>query len=324
MITIRDIAREAGVSVSTASRALNNNPRISMATRRKIQSLASRLGYVPNYNAKSLTLGEANVVGVIFPPNQASDQDNPFFIDALRGINTVLTARQYVLSIAIGQQPEDVLANVVAMVDQAKVKRFILLYTHADDPVADYLRVAGLRFVIIGRPNREHDDDFVDNDNVAAGAAGAAYLIDRLHANRPVFVRSSTNWTYEQNRFTGFQSIAQKRGVPAPYVILNQISEPERIQSWLKDNPQIDGVLATDDLLGTAFYQQWQQVYPDRTIPIVGYNRSSAIPLPNENFHSIDLYPEKLGAAAAELVFRAHSTEAGQENCIILPFEPLQ
>lgn len=65
MLTIRDIAAKAGVSVSTASRALNNNPRISQATRERIQKLAAAEGYLPNYNAKNLTAGEANAVGVL-------------------------------------------------------------------------------------------------------------------------------------------------------------------------------------------------------------------------------------------------------------------
>ncbi|GKT03514.1 LacI family DNA-binding transcriptional regulator [Furfurilactobacillus sp. WILCCON 0119] len=319
MITIRDIAEQAGVSVSTASRALNDNPRISMATRRKIQSLASRLGYVPNYNAKSLTRGEANVVGVVFPPNAASDQENPFFIDAMRGINTVLMSRHYVLSVAIGQESDDVLANVVAMVDQAKVKRFILLYAHEDDPVADYLRQAGLRFVIIGQPSAAHADDYVDNDNVAAGAAGASYLIDRLHVNRPVFVGSVADWPYEQNRRRGFMGVAVKRGVPTLQVQLPHAA----LADWLSEHDQIDGILASDDLIGLAFYQQWQQLHPHDQLPVVSYNRSVALSLPNVMFHSIDLYPERLGAAAAELVFRHHTTTVGEENRLIVPFETL-
>ena len=324
MITIRDIANQAGVSVSTASRALNDNPRISAATRRRIQSLAARLGYVPNYNAKSLTRGEANVVGVVFPPSQSSTQGNPFFIDAMRGINRVLTQRQYVLSVAIGETSDDVLANVSAMVDQAKVKRFVLLYSHEDDPVADYLRLAGLRFVIVGQPSVSHDDDYVDNDNVAAGEAGATYLIDKLHANRPVFVSSAVDWPYEQNRRQGFKQVATKRGVPTAETQLPRADAPiASITEWLESHPNIDGILATDDLIGLSFYQRWQHVHPDAQVPLVSYNRSISLPLPNVNFHSIDLYPERLGAAEAELVFRKHSTEAGHENRIILPFEQL-
>ena len=55
--TIKDIAQRAGVSVSTASRALNDNPRISQATRLKVKQVANELNYQPNYNAQNLTRG---------------------------------------------------------------------------------------------------------------------------------------------------------------------------------------------------------------------------------------------------------------------------
>lgn len=67
MATIKDIAQKAGVSVSTASRALNHNPRISEKTRQRIATIAKELGYQPNYNAQNLTRGESNMVGIIFP-----------------------------------------------------------------------------------------------------------------------------------------------------------------------------------------------------------------------------------------------------------------
>lgn len=61
MATIKDIAQRAGVSVSTASRALNDNPRISQATRLKVKQVASELNYQPNYNAQNLKIGRAHV-----------------------------------------------------------------------------------------------------------------------------------------------------------------------------------------------------------------------------------------------------------------------
>lgn len=63
MITIKDVAKEAGVSVSTASRALNNNPRISATTIEKVKKIAKKLDYKPNASAKTLSLGKANEIG---------------------------------------------------------------------------------------------------------------------------------------------------------------------------------------------------------------------------------------------------------------------
>lgn len=73
-----------GLSVSTVSRALNDNQRISLQTRRQVKEVAEALGYQPNYNARNLTNQEANSVGVIFPVNNRV-VDNIFFTLACYG-----------------------------------------------------------------------------------------------------------------------------------------------------------------------------------------------------------------------------------------------
>ena len=97
MATIKDIAKLAGVSISTASRALNDNPRISEATRTKVKQIAAELGYSPNYNAQTLTRGEANMVGLVFPVTDQSALANPFHIDLMRGAGVALEQRHYTM-----------------------------------------------------------------------------------------------------------------------------------------------------------------------------------------------------------------------------------
>ena len=90
MVTIKDIAKQAGVSVSTASRALNDNPRISKGTREKIKKIAVAAGYQPNYTARNLTRGVSNMVGLIFPVTEDTAPANPFHIDLMRGVSSAL------------------------------------------------------------------------------------------------------------------------------------------------------------------------------------------------------------------------------------------
>ena len=90
MVTIKDIAKQAGVSVSTTSRALNDNPRISAETRERVKKIAAELGYQPNYTARNLTRGESNMVGLIFPVTEDTAPANPLHIDLMREVSTAL------------------------------------------------------------------------------------------------------------------------------------------------------------------------------------------------------------------------------------------
>lgn len=89
MITIKDIAKVAGVSHTTVSRALNDNPLIKQETRDKIKKIALELNYVPNYSAKSLVMKKSYTIGLFF---SSIDQGTSasFLADVIKGIHQVI------------------------------------------------------------------------------------------------------------------------------------------------------------------------------------------------------------------------------------------
>ena len=84
MVTIKDIAREVGVSPSTVSRALSDSPLISETTRQNVKEVAQRLGYERNELARGLVKGSSGAVGLVVP-----DITNPFFSDIAQGVGEV-------------------------------------------------------------------------------------------------------------------------------------------------------------------------------------------------------------------------------------------
>ncbi len=82
-VTIHDVAEDAGVSAMTVSRVINDSPRVSTETRRRVQASVAKLGYVPNRLARSLIQRKTGAFGVIVP-----DVANPFFTLIVRGISS--------------------------------------------------------------------------------------------------------------------------------------------------------------------------------------------------------------------------------------------
>ena len=83
-VTLADIARELGVSKMTVSRAINNNPLISSATRKRVLELARRMNYQPNQHARALATNRSYLIGIIIP-----DIMNLYFAEVIRAIETV-------------------------------------------------------------------------------------------------------------------------------------------------------------------------------------------------------------------------------------------
>lgn len=304
MATIRDIAKQMGLSVSTVSRALNDNQRISEKTRREVKRVAEQMGYQPNYNARNLTNQEANAVGVIFPVNNRV-VDNIFYVGLLRGINEQLTERNYVLSIAIGNTTEQVLDNVKSMINRAQIKRFILLYSHINDDVIKLLRQQPVEFVTIGKPAAGQKWLYVDNDNIKAGADGTNYLIDQLHVQNPVFAESQNGWPYELDRREGYLQ-AMHRCDKQAVVFSVPENDEQKVNQFIQEHPKMDGVVATDDYTGLRIYNWYKALYPDKKIEVVGYNNSLPNELTDQHFHSVDLHPIEMGRAAVNLLFEGN------------------
>ncbi|AKP66639.1 LacI family DNA-binding transcriptional regulator [Companilactobacillus ginsenosidimutans] len=301
MVTIRDIAKEAGVSPSTASRALNKNPHISRETIEKITKIADKLGYMPDYNAKNLTTGEASAVGVIFPVGGNGTPANPFYVNVLSGVNDELIKRGYALSVAITKSIDDLKKNVKSMVYQSKIKRFILLYSQKNDPIAKFLRDNNLRFVVIGQPMNKNDY-YVDNNNVDAGAAATRYLIETNDVYKIAFIHSRNNWIFEQQRFEGFQKAIGDANLKFVDVPVDETNN-DNVKNIIRLNSDLDGGVATDDLNAMNFIDSFNQVYPNLDFHMIGFNNSLPHVLLEKNYKTMDLFPEEMGVKAALLLF---------------------
>ncbi|MGD9155554.1 MAG: LacI family DNA-binding transcriptional regulator, partial [Bacillota bacterium] len=113
-VTLHDIAREAGTSVTTVSRALQGRPDISENTKMKIKAIAERLGYIPNIQARALRLNRTKVLGIINP-----DNSNPFYARLIKGVEETSRKLNYTVLVGnTGDRPEverDVLMTFTAM-----------------------------------------------------------------------------------------------------------------------------------------------------------------------------------------------------------------
>lgn len=305
MVTIRDIAKRAGVSVSTASRALNDHPKISQKTKDTIKSLAKEMGYQPNYNAKNLTNGVSNAIGVVFPPGEMSLATNPFYVDILMGINRELRPRNGVLSVAIANTASELIANVEALITQGLIQYFVLLYSKKNDVVVKLLKDRNVDYVVIGDPSTD-DEHFVNNDNRLAGQKAGEYLIHKFNVKRTLFVESEPEQGYERKRRQGFQKAMADASVPTEVLKLaekGQLQLDDAVAQFLMTRQTIEGIITTDDTLGVMIYQLlWRQL--NRDVPLITFNRNrpNALLL-GASVRFVELYPQTMGAAAVRVLF---------------------
>lgn len=244
MVTIKDVAEHAGVSVTTVSRVMNNRGAISAKTRKKVTKAIKELDYHPNELARSLLSKRSTLIGVIVPY-----LDHPFFCRLTESIENACYKNGYkMLLCTSGNDPEKE-REMVSMLRSNKVDG-ILLCSRIDDAsiYAEYeLPMVSIERTIKNIPS-------VSCDNYQGGALAAQMLIEGGCKHPLVFGNKTGEYFPARFRYQGFRDECQKRGVDyREYLIdandLFAESFVKNINVLLDENPNVDGIFATSDIL---------------------------------------------------------------------------
>lgn len=150
--TMADIARRAGVSKVAVSYALNDQPGVSEATRASIKSIAEELGWRPNSAARALTGGRAQAVGLVVRRPARTLGVEPFFMEFISGVETVLAEHAYALMLQMVADQEQEIEVCRRWWGERRVDGVFLMDLHSEDARVDAVRDIGLPAVAIGPP----------------------------------------------------------------------------------------------------------------------------------------------------------------------------
>jgi len=208
-VTIRDVARRAGVSPMTVSRVINDSARVSPATRGRVEEAISELGYVPSRLARGLSARRTGTLALIVP-----DVANPFFTLIVRGAEDVARRAGYRMIICDTRADLDVEREVIEEMIAHRVEG-ILIAAVSDRSREHLRRLAGfgVPFVLVDRTVRGIDADVVLGDN----AEGARRLVEHLVSlghRRIGMVVESDDVSTARDRLRGYRAALEEAGLP--------------------------------------------------------------------------------------------------------------
>lgn len=206
-LTIREVARRAGVSVSTVSRVLNEYPYVSEETRRRVLETMEELEYRPDVAARSMRTGTSRAVGLVF-----SDISNPLFSAMAKGADSVLHARGLPLVLANSQNDPEREAELMSALRQRRVDGLIVAVADEQAPsLAE--RLSGFRAsVLVDREVEGSRADSVCSDH-ASGMAEALEHLARLGHRRVALIAGSQGQLGSRARVVAFRKHAARLGL---------------------------------------------------------------------------------------------------------------
>jgi len=214
-VSIRDVARLAGVSPGTASRVLSGSSYpVSDRARERVEEAARALNYVTNSAARALVTGRSEIVGAI-----VHDITDPFFSVVVRGLQDAAVADGLVVLVGNDDRDAAKLESYLTMLLSQKPTGVVLIGGQLRDPASTLpvalavqrLREQGVPVVAVGR--YELDIPHVAVDDVAAAEAAVAHLVELGH-RRIAFLGGPLNSTTVQDRYTGYGAALTRVGAP--------------------------------------------------------------------------------------------------------------
>lgn len=199
-VSIYDIAREAGVSPSTVSRALEDHPRIGAATRKRIQELAREMDYMPSTVARSLTAKKTWTIGMVL----ASISD-PFMGRVVEGVEQIAIEAGFNVFMSTSQNDRQREIAVVEMLQKRRVDGIIVITSHLFDRSPRFFSHSKVPVVIINEQNPGENMHFVAVDDRRGAQVAVEYLLSLGHRHIgyvSVLNRPKSN----QYRFKGYQN----------------------------------------------------------------------------------------------------------------------
>ncbi|RCX18156.1 LacI family transcriptional regulator [Fontibacillus phaseoli] len=325
-VTIKDVAKKAGVSPSTVSRVLSNHPRISAETSRKVKDIMEQLGYHPNIMAKSLVSKTTNSICIMLPKSAEELFSNFFFMELIRGIVTQASRLGYDVLISSGANEKEEIEGVSRLINGRRVDGVILLYSRQDDPVIDFLHENGHHFVLIGRSEQYPDILSVDNDNVQASYDATKHLISLGH-ERIGFVSGPPDLVVSKDRLKGYLDALHDSGLEMrpEWIVEGEFLQDSgyRAMSFFMNLPnRPTGLVLIDDVVSFGVLRGLHELkykVPE-DLCLVSFNNIPLSELSTPPLSSIDIGIYNLGYTASQVLIQSiqnNSDKSYQKRQII-------
>ena len=207
-VTIKDIAKRANVSHATVSRALRRHPSISQSTSLRIQKIADEMAYVPNTVARGLKTKRSQILGVV-----VRRIDDPYFGSVLQGIESIVTAKDYSLFLAVSNRDVDREKEIIRLMSERRVDGVIFCSTQVGSEHEAQLKRFGVPSVLINNQGEEDIAYSVYHDDVSSSKEVTQHLIELGHT-RIGFLGHSKSGRITIDRYAGYCEALKENNIP--------------------------------------------------------------------------------------------------------------
>lgn len=301
MVTLADVARLSATSRSTASRALNADPRISSATTERVRLVAEALGYRPNIAARSLSTGRSGIIGLILPTGQLTG--DPYGARLVGAVTTRAAEGNHAVMLWLShREPSGAVHEILR---NGIVDGLVISIVAQDDPWVNALLDGPLPIALIGRHTARDDVSYASIDNITSTRALMQHVISSGY-RRIGMVRGPIGNADSDERFAMYaEALGGLDAVDANLVAVGRFhydSGYRCAQSLLRYEP--DCIVAANDhmALGTVDAIRDAGLSVPEDVAVTGWDDMREISRPSIGLTTIHHDVEAVGREATSIL----------------------
>ncbi|MGB9775970.1 MAG: LacI family DNA-binding transcriptional regulator [Anaerolineae bacterium] len=329
--TLEEVAKLAGVSRSTVSRVVNQQPNVRPEVRERVWKVIRQTGYQPHAAARSLVTRRTRVIGLIIPQAVTTLFTDPYFPILMRGIADACNAHHYhlMLSLFSHRRVQESRTRHDLLYQQVLRSRYldgvVVSSAPRDDPIFPRLLEDGVPFVIVGRYPHERAN-YVDVDNVVGARMAVEHLL-RLGHERVATITGPLNMFAAQDRLEGYRQALVARGIPVDEELIAEGDFTEQggraaMQRLLPRRPT--AVFAASDMMAAGAMKVLREagLRVPEDVAVVGFDDVPLASMVEPPLTTVRQPIEQLGSMAVELLVSLLENPGGEVvHRVVLPTE---
>ena len=323
-LTLEEIAELTGVSRSTVSRVVNDQPNVRDQVRERVWQVIHETGYQPHAAARSLVTRRTHIIGTIIPEAVTKLFTDPFFPLLLFGVTETCNAHKYHLMLSLFNGPADQEELYRRIVGGGNLDGVLVASAHLDDPLFPKLLQDGVPFVLVGR----HPDErvnYIDVDNVGGARMAVEHLI-RLGHTRIATITGPASMAHGEDRLVGYRQALEAHHLPVDekLIVEGDYTEPSGsmgAQRLLPASPT--AIFAASDMMAIGALKALREAglrVPD-DIALIGFDDLRIAAAIEPALTTVHQPIERLGSMAVDLLLDliANSPNGQSPVRMILP-----
>lgn len=321
-VTIKDVAKMAGVSISTVSRVINNSKPVSRDIRERVTEVIEATNYVPNPVARSLVLKKSNFIGVIVP-----DISNYKIGDILNGIEEIGKMYDYdiLLCNSYGELEEEI--KYINLLINKQVAGILFVSWNLKQEAVDRIAKSTIPSVYISKNAKEYDVFSVGIDHERAGYDVGKYLIEKNNKDIMLISPENTSQTINSFIIDGVRQAFKESGRKfeenkIEYIKADTISAYEFVAEYIKEGKNLpDAIFATNDDMAAGVINALcdNGIEVPKRVSVVGYDNTRIANIVRPALTTVDQPLYDIGAISIRILIKKVEGFEMKEKNITLP-----